>query len=292
VVTRSGLSEHEFNEEFGSLEECFCATLEQGLSLMGRALVDAIRDEKRWLMRVRIALVTMLAFLDSQPDWARLLVIETPTAGAKALKRRDEALARLAELLERGSPGVEAGAELTLQRGLVAELVVGGVLAVVHSRMVKHSGMPLADLAPSLIAMTVLPYLGREAANVELEQHFAGASGVALRRPAKLPTRTTYRTALVLRAIAGTPNASNREVAAAAGVIDEGQTSRLLARLQRQGLIENVGLGHAYGEPNAWLLTATGRQVAELSLTELAPRPQKMSAPSHSGRPECQGGTR
>jgi hypothetical protein len=71
----------------------------------------------------------------------------------------------------------------------------------------------------------------------------------------ELGIRSTYRTGCVLAAIAKHPGASNREVADAAGILDEGQISRLLKRLQKLGLIENTGLGHTKGEPNAWWLT-------------------------------------
>jgi hypothetical protein len=68
----------------------------------------------------------------------------------------------------------------------------------------------------------------------------------------------------VLRTIARSPYANNREVARAAGLVDEGQASKLLARLERQGVIENVGLGPARGEPNAWVLTPAGRRAVAL----------------------------
>jgi DNA-binding MarR family transcriptional regulator len=71
----------------------------------------------------------------------------------------------------------------------------------------------------------------------------------------------TYRTARVLAAIAEQPGASNRQIAAAAGISDEGQISRLLKRLQNLGLIENTGLGHTKGKPNAWRPTAKGDEV-------------------------------
>jgi len=66
--------------------------------------------------------------------------------------------------------------------------------------------------------------------------------------------------------------------AQAAGLTDEGQTSKPRSWLERRGLIENVGLGQAHGEPNAWLLTPYGRRVAELSGYCLAPEaPQRTS---------------
>ena len=72
----------------------------------------------------------------------------------------------------------------------------------------------------------------------------------------------TYRTARVLTAIAelgGRGSApSNREVADAAGISDEGQISRLLRRLESRGWVENSGEGHTKGKPNAWSLTPAG----------------------------------
>jgi hypothetical protein len=54
---------------------------------------------------------------------------------------------------------------------------------------------------------------------------------------------------------------SNRRIADAAGVSDQGQISKLLARLEHLGLIANHGAGPARGEPNVWKLTAKGEQI-------------------------------
>jgi DNA-binding MarR family transcriptional regulator len=77
-----------------------------------------------------------------------------------------------------------------------------------------------------------------------------------------LEMRLTYRTVRVLSAIANDPGSSNRSLGDAAGIGDQGQVSKLLARLQRLGLIENKGIGAATrGEPNAWTLTGKGHDV-------------------------------
>lgn len=73
--------------------------------------------------------------------------------------------------------------------------------------------------------------------------------------------RSTYRTARVLTAIAANPGASNREVAAAADIVDEGQVSKLLKRLVGLGLIENMASDREPGKANAWRLTARGVEV-------------------------------
>ena len=78
--------------------------------------------------------------------------------------------------------------------------------------------------------------------------------------------RLTYRTLLVLRALgsqdAEAPGMSNRDVANAAGIADQGQASKLLARLSRHGLIVNErSSAHRDGERNAWRLTERGMRV-------------------------------
>jgi DNA-binding IclR family transcriptional regulator len=78
---------------------------------------------------------------------------------------------------------------------------------------------------------------------------------------ADLPIRLTYRTVRVLSTIAECPGSSNRTISELAELSDQGQTSKLLQRLERLGLIRNNGLGHAHGETNAWQLTPRGVEV-------------------------------
>jgi AcrR family transcriptional regulator len=76
--------------------------------------------------------------------------------------------------------------------------------------------------------------------------------------------RVTYRTLRVLAAIAELSEShppSNREVAEAAGIADQGQIARLLGRLEGLGVVERVGPRPARGEANAWRLTAWGEEV-------------------------------
>ena len=72
--------------------------------------------------------------------------------------------------------------------------------------------------------------------------------------------RMTYRTALVLEAIAQAPGVSNLGVARHAQVNDQGQISKLLSRLERNGLVQNTGRGQTQGAPNEWRLTPAGEK--------------------------------
>jgi hypothetical protein len=154
--------------------------------------------------------------------------------------------------------------------------LVGAGFAIVHARLIaKKQRGSLRDLAGELMSLIVLPYMGPGAARAEQERSLPplsrnergvqkGANG-AVAGPdllAEVPMRLTYRTALVLDGIAKHPGASNRAVGESAGIFDQGQVSKLLARLQRLGLTANTGVGHTKGEPNAWSLTALGVSVA------------------------------
>ncbi len=281
MTTRAGVSEGVFREIFASIEECYRVTFEQGLARISRAVSEAAGREQSWLERVRSGLVALLGFFDDEPSWARLLVLETPLNVAVTLECRQGLHDLLAGVLERGGEasqgfgnGRVAGSSILLAT-LGGELVVGGVFSVIRTSVLEGDGGKLVELAPSLMAFIVAPHLGQAAARAELEGRRTGVGegsvidpsltrAHTISRAAELPVRATHRTTLVLRAIAQAPYSNNREVAQAAGLADEGQASKLLARLERQGVIENVGMGAARGEPNAWLLTPSGSRAVEL----------------------------
>ncbi|HTZ65543.1 MAG TPA: hypothetical protein VMB51_15675 [Solirubrobacteraceae bacterium] len=273
MATRAGVSERVFREIFASVEECYQSAFDEGLKRLSQTVDEAEGRHESWLERVRSGLVALLGFLDDEPSWARLLLLDAAVAGTCALSCEQRLLGVITQLLENG--GVRALGEQEPLSPLTAELVAGGTLGVIRAQAVTAPREALVELAPSLMAFIVRPYLGDAAARAELEgrppeggersaaEHAPGRART-ISRAAELPVRVTHRTTLVLRAIARAPYSNNREIAQAAELTDEGQTSKLLARLQRSGVIENVGVGAARGEPNAWLLTASGRRAVEL----------------------------
>ena len=223
------------------------------------------RHQRSWLDRLRAGLVGFLGFLDDEPAWGRLLVLETPVEDAiAACMREQRVMGVLTSLLDDGASQASGGPvrEPAADPMLTAELVIGGVLSSIRIRMGKGAPEKLVELAPALMSFIVRPYLGQAAARGEL----TGRAIAAPDAPAlagQLPIRATRRTMLVLGAIRENPYTSNRKVAEAAGLSDEGQISKLLSRLECKGLIENVGVGAARGEPNAWTITPYGDSVVE-----------------------------
>jgi AcrR family transcriptional regulator len=286
---RAGVSESIFPDVFSTVDECFQAAFEEGLGQLARAVDTAAGLEVSWLDRLRAGLVAFLGFLDDEPVWGRLLILESPiTDGPAGLRREHRVLGVLSSLLDHGA--LQASGKLMPASMLTSEFVVGGAISVIRAQMLKADGPALVELAPSLMSFIVRPYLGHVAANAEFEgrpsanDDAAGGGRVPPREAelapaAVLPVRMTHRTTLVLRAIADAPYSNNRGIAQSAGLTDEGQTSKLLSRLERQGVIENVGVGPARGEPNAWLITAAGtRTLALIGQGAASGRPRRRSA--------------
>jgi hypothetical protein len=241
-------------------EERRLGAFDEGLERLSEAVGRAVGRERSWLSRLRAGIVAFLAFFEDEPGWGRVLVGEAPMAqDALAGYCRAGVLGVLRGLLEDRAP--RRLGELTPDPRLTSELIAGGVLSVVRGCVLEEDegeAQPLVELAPSLMAFVVGPYLGQVAASVELSGRPAPTEerGAAGRR-----LYVTRRTSLVLRAIASAPRSSNRGLAQAAGLADEGQTSKLLRRLAERGLIENVGFGQRGGRTNAWVLSSRGEQM-------------------------------
>jgi AcrR family transcriptional regulator len=265
VAARAGVPQSAFYEFFQSSEDCFLAAFEEGLGRLSEAVLEAAGCKRRWLERVRAGLVALLGFLEDEPGWGRLLVFQAPLEDAVALRAQQRVLGVLTALMDDGSP--QAIAEIMPEPHLTAELVIGGAFSVIRMRMLEASGGTLVELAPSLMSFIVRPYLGQAAARAELTGRPLAAGQVlslATETPDPPPIPFSSRSALVLRAIACAPRSSNREIATAAGLSDEGQTSHLLRRLAQRGLIEKVMPRSGSRRENAWLLTPCGRRVVEL----------------------------
>jgi AcrR family transcriptional regulator/DNA-binding MarR family transcriptional regulator len=264
VVARSGVSRRTFYELFGDREECFLATFDEVVGRVAPVVVEAYGREERWRGRIRGGLIVLLEFLDEQPEMARLLVVESLSGGAGALERRGRVLAHLIAAVDEGRGESKATGVLP---ALTAEGLVGGALSVIHGRLVDARGGRLLDLASALTSMIVLPYLGQGVARREARQPVPKRTGRARKGPGNalgdLEMRLTYRTIRVLMAIAAHPGASNRRVADVADVSDQGQMSKLLARLVALELIENQGPGPVRGEPNSWRLTVRGQEIED-----------------------------
>jgi AcrR family transcriptional regulator len=286
ITSRAKVSRRTFYELFEDREACITALIEDILALLEDEVVRAGLEDLPWCERVRGGLIAILGFFDREPALARVCVVQALSSGPRVLERRERILTRLAGVLDEGRKESQRAGECTR---LTAEGLVGAALGIVHTRLLRRDRTPLLGLVGELMGLIVLPYLGAAAARREqskpaleapvLSPRGALANALPAEDPLQgLQMRWTYRTTRVMQGISALPGASNRQVADYAGIHDQGQVSKLLARLQRLGLIANTGEGHLKGEPNAWGLTPLGERVTQrLPMSMLAPR-QKRAA--------------
>ncbi len=262
VVGRSGISRRTFYETFDDGQACFLAAVDEALGRLAEHVLPAYERGGCWRDRINATLVALLSFLEDELAIGHVLIVETLGPGPGALERRNRVLSQVILAVDGGRTEGKGAKE---PPPLTAEGIVGGVLSVLHARLLDHERGGLIELTGQLMGMIVLPYLGQAAARRELErplppiQERPGSGRVNPLHD--LEMRLTYRTVRVLISLAHRPNASNREVGIASGIQDQGQISKLLTRLRKLGLIENTGAGLARGAPNAWLLTEKGAEI-------------------------------
>jgi AcrR family transcriptional regulator len=277
VVERCGVSRRTFYEVFTDRDDCLLGALDDAVSQIAVRVVAGFQGKghtqrkRRWHERVRAGLVELLAFCEGEPLLARFVLVESLSAGPRALARRDELSQALIAAVDEG----RSEAPKSMKPGvLAAEGIVGGAIAVLAVRVSASDEHPdLLGLTGGLMGMIVLPYLGAAAAERETKRpvpkRTAGANGErdGVSSLEGLDMRLTYRTVRVLMAIAELggrePGPSNRLIGSTAGIVDQGQISKLLGRLGRVGLIEKTGLDAGRGAPNAWALSEKGRRLID-----------------------------
>jgi AcrR family transcriptional regulator len=267
IISRARVSRKTFYDVFADREDCFLAMYKQVLDQAAIVASKAYERESSWSDGVRSALAKLLTLMDGEPGLTRLCIVEALGAGPSVLEHRARTLERFAEVIDQGRFDSSATGE---PPAVTAQGIVGAISAVLHARVLDGGRDSLTELQGPLMSMIVLPYLGARAASTELSRpplemsrdgHRTSREKQRTDPLAGLNMRLTYRTVRVLMVIAEKPGASNREIAAGSGIADQGQISKLLARLARLQLIENVGEGQERGASNAWHLTLRGRQV-------------------------------
>ena len=266
VISRARVSRKTFYDVFVDREDCFLAAFEQALDQAREIAAEAYGREAGWRDGTRAALAALLNYMDEEPGLTKLCIVEALGAGERVLDRRAKVLDEIAQVIDRGRRASTATRE---PPEVTAEGVAGAIFAVLHTRVLEDSDERLTDLVGPLMSMIVLPYLGARAAAKELSRparepssDFKTRARARQKDPLEgLNMRLTYRTVRVLMVIAEHPGASNREIAEASGIVDQGQISKLLTRLARLKLVDNFGDGQEKGAANAWHLTARGVQV-------------------------------
>ena len=166
VLERAGVSRPTFYEHFENKEDCFLAAFDAAAARLRQRLDAAGEDGETWRERLRPALEQLLRFVNEEPDAAMTLVVDARAACPPALLRRDELLDHFASCLatqvRAEAPAGEAPS------AIAAAGIVGGIEALLYSRLNRGETSDIEALLPSLMYFAVLPYEGHAAASEEL----------------------------------------------------------------------------------------------------------------------------
>ena len=167
VIERAGVSRPTFYEHFSNKDDCFLAAFDTCAARL-RDQIAAAADQGGdiWRDRLRSGFNALLAFTATEPEAARMVIVEARAATTEAALRRVALLDYFASCIDtKVRELLPAG---TAHSAVTASGVVGGVESLLYARLNKNQMDDLPALLPSLMYFAVLPYEGHLAASEEL----------------------------------------------------------------------------------------------------------------------------
>jgi AcrR family transcriptional regulator len=158
IVERAQTSQRTFYEHFNNKEDAIVAALDSGSAHMLASALPAFRRAPDWQHAVHDTIEAMFAFGAEEPEYARMGGVEMYAAGKRALDQR--------EVVTEGMEGLLApGYELKPDTPAIATEAVGGALySLLYDHVNKKGPETLPDLVPTLVYVTLAPFLSGEEA--------------------------------------------------------------------------------------------------------------------------------
>ena len=103
ITRHAAVSRRTFYEHFDGKDECFVAAFDTVTEQMRERVDEAYKAEDEWPAALRAGIEAMLVFLASEPNLARLAMVEALVAGPVVVERYDAAVQTFLPYLARGS---------------------------------------------------------------------------------------------------------------------------------------------------------------------------------------------
>jgi AcrR family transcriptional regulator len=158
IVERASTSQRTFYEHFDNKEDAIVAALDSGSAHMLAAALPAFRRAPDWAHAVHDTIEAMFAFGAEEPEYARLGGVEMYAAGKRALDQREAVTEGMEGLL---IPGYEMNPKAP---AIAAEAVGGALYSLLYDHVNKKGPETLPDLVPTLVYVTLAPFLSAEEA--------------------------------------------------------------------------------------------------------------------------------
>jgi AcrR family transcriptional regulator len=156
VVERASTSQRTFYEHFKNKEDAIVAALDSGSAHMLAAALPAFRRAPDWKHAVHDTIEAMFCWGAEEPEYARMGGKEMYAAGNRALDQREIVTEGMEGLL---APGYELKPDTP---GIAAEAVGGALYELLYDHVNKKGPETLPDLVPTLVYVTLAPFLDAE----------------------------------------------------------------------------------------------------------------------------------
>lgn len=158
VVERASTSQRTFYEHFRNKEDAIVAALDSGSAHMLAAALPAFRRAPDWPHAVHDTQEAMFRWGAEEPEYARMGGKEMYAAGKRALDQREVVTEGMEGLL---APGYELKPE---SPPIAAEAIGGALYSLLYDHVNKKGPETLPDLVPTLVYVTLAPFLEAEEA--------------------------------------------------------------------------------------------------------------------------------
>jgi AcrR family transcriptional regulator len=155
IVKRAAVSRNSFYENFSDKQDCVAAAHEVGHERLFDVLSAPCYEGATIKERVESSLAAALDALAAEPDLARFLFVEAPSAGEDIALRYHEWLQRYGTLLRAAAPDLPPQSSPPPE---VEGVIVGGIASRVASEVLRGRGAQLQDLTAAFVEYVLAFY--------------------------------------------------------------------------------------------------------------------------------------
>jgi AcrR family transcriptional regulator len=159
IIARAGVSRRTFYEHFKNKEDAFLAAYDAVMRQQVTQMRRAYLGETTVRERLRAGIRAYMQFIASEPDMARMCIVDVLAAGPRAMAKRDEAMRMFAEMIEDNIHELIPGCR---RAALTAETIVGGIHEVVLRRILANRVDELPGMANDLLATILMLDVGTD----------------------------------------------------------------------------------------------------------------------------------
>jgi AcrR family transcriptional regulator len=162
ITKAASVSRRVFYENFAGKEECFAAAFDVVVDHIGGLVGEAVEVAADWPQRAVAAARSVLGFLASEPDLARLCLVESQSAGPAVATRFHAAVGELVPPLRLGRAERSSGRALPES---TEEQVIGALVSLAGRKVAAGEAEQLEELLPDFTEFILSPYLGPDEAS-------------------------------------------------------------------------------------------------------------------------------